>query len=126
MWPRWPMTRRRTSGWWRWTPTPIENLCVRSLAMGVYTTALVGVPSFLFAWAGVGNGYMSGYNYVVFKGIWGMLVSAFVYALAFPAAINKNSFPDLEFAELLSLANKRVEDEPNDAEPPRFAGGGTI
>lgn len=98
-------------GWWRWTPTPIENLCFRSLVMGVYVTGIIGIPSFLFAWAGIGNGYMNGYSYVVFKGIWGTFVSAVVYTLAFPAAINKNSFPDLEFEELLALANKRTIDD---------------
>ena len=107
-------------GLWRWTPVPIENLCARSLATGVYMTVLIGAPSFLFAWAGIGNGYMNGYSYVVFKGVWGMFVSALVYALVFPAAISKRNFPDLEFEELIALANKLPDDDedaPSDATP---------
>lgn len=83
---------------WRYTPVCIRSLLLRSLALGVYTTALVGLPSFLLLWACAGSGGIPGHAYTIFKTIWAMLVSAFVYYFVFPAAIDKRNFPELEFA----------------------------
>ena len=92
-------------GFWRYTPTPIRDLCARSFAMGLFFAALVGAPSFLLAWAAIGGGLMNGYSYTVFKGVWAMLMSAPLYALVFPAAIDRRNFPEIEFEDLL----QRVE-----------------
>lgn len=105
-------------GWWVYTPVNIRNLCCRSLATGLYITALIGLPSFLIAWACVGGGAMEGYTYTVFKGIWAMAISVVVYALVFPAAINKRNFPELEFEELMSLAAAQAKE---DGGPPMIA-----
>ena len=91
-------------GLWRWTPVPIRSLSARALATGFYAVVLFALPTFLLAWASVGGGRMNGYSYTCFKGVWGMIVSALVYALVFPAAICKHDFPDLEFEELSALA----------------------
>ena len=99
-----------STGWWRWTPVPVAGLFPRSLATGFYITAFIGIPSFFIAWATIGNGYMNGYTYTVFKGIWSCIVAGIVYALLFPAAINVSNFPELEFEELVSIANSMGDD----------------
>lgn len=94
-----------TTGYWLLTPVPIVGLFPRSLATGIYVTALFGVPTLLLSWAAVGSGYMRGFDYTVFKGIWAMIVAGIVYAMVFPAAINVRNFPETEFEELVALAN---------------------
>jgi hypothetical protein len=101
-----------SGGWWRYTPVGIRDLRLRSVATGIYITVLVGVPTFLIAWAAVGSGSMNGYAYVWFKGVWATLVSGVVYCFVFPAAISKNNFPELEFEALMALASGVNGDAP--------------
>jgi len=84
---------------WRFTPVKIRSLGYRSLALGLYLTALIGFPSFLFVWMCLGGATMSGYTYVFVKSFWAMCVSGIVYAFVFPSAIDKRNFPELEFEE---------------------------
>jgi hypothetical protein len=93
------------TGYWLYTPAPIRDLCLRSFAMGLYVVALAGAPTFLLVWAAIGKGTFAGYNYTVFKGVWCMCLSAPLYALIFPAAIDSRCFPEMEFEALL----QRVE-----------------
>ena len=88
-------------GYWLYTPAPIRDLCLRSFAMGLYMVALLGAPTFLLVWAVIGNGLFSGYSYTVFKGVWCMLISVPLYAVIFPAAIDRRCFPEMEFDLLL-------------------------
>ena len=99
-------------GWWLYTPVPIRDLCLRSFAMGIFFTLVVGVPTFLIVWAAIGNGLFNGYSYTVFKGVWCMLISAPLYALIFPAAIDKRCFPELEFEELLQRVEGSASGKP--------------
>jgi hypothetical protein len=111
-------------GYWLLTPVPIRDLCLRSFAMGIYTFALVGVPSFLIAWASIGNGFINGYSYTVFKGLWCMFLSVPVYTLVFPAAIDKRNFPELEFEALLQKVGGGVQppfSAPDDGGSPAFS-----
>lgn len=91
-------------GWWRFTPVPIRNLCLRSFAAGLELTLVAGIPTMFLVWAGVGNGTMPGLSYTIFKGVWATATSALVYAWVFPAAIDKRNFPELEFEELMNMA----------------------
>ncbi len=112
-----------STGFWKFTPVPIAGLFPRSLATGIYITVFIGIPSLFVAWATIGNGYMEGYTYTVFKGIWACVVAGIVYALLFPAAINIMNFPELEFEELVSLANSMGDDdvdESTDTKKPVF------
>jgi hypothetical protein len=93
-------------GWWRFTPVKVRNLCNRSLCVGAFVTALIGVPSFLIVWAAIGKGAFAGYGYTIFKGLWATFVSAVVYALVYPAAIDKHYFADLMFEELHKKATR--------------------
>jgi hypothetical protein len=102
---------------WRYTPVVIRPIFLRSLALGAFTTALVGLPSFLIVWAAVGGGMFPAAGYVVFKGFWAMLVSGFVYTLVFPPAIDKRNFPELEFQEFTSVQG---EDAPPMVGNPSF------
>ena len=106
-----------TGGWWAYTPVPIIGLGLRSLATGIYMTVLVGLPTFLIAWAAVGNhGSMNGYAYVWFKAVWATIISGVVYSMVFPAAISKRNFPELEFEALMALSAGV-----NDVGPPLIA-----
>jgi hypothetical protein len=96
---------------WRYTPVFIRGLGLRSLALGVYTAVLLGLPSFLLVWAVVGSGTMDGHAYTYFKAPWAMLVSAFVYTLVFPTAIDKRNFPEIEFMDFAS-AHTDTEEAP--------------
>ena len=100
-------------GYWLYTPVVLRDLCARSFAMGLGLAALVGAPTFLIMWASIGGGVLNGYSYTVFKGVWCMLVSAPLYAVIFPAAIDRRCFPELEFEALL----QRVEAK---NAPPQF------
>lgn len=93
-------------GWWRYTPVKVQSLCSRSLCVGAFVTALVGVPSFLLTWAVIGSGAFAGFSYTVFKGLWATFVSAVVYALVYPAAIDKRYFADLMFEDLHKKATR--------------------
>ena len=104
-------------GWWRYTPVPIKNLCLRSCATGAYVTLLIGIPSFLIVWASIGSGNMPGLPYTIFKSIWCTAVSGVVYAIVFPAAINKANFPELEFEELMGLAATGEHKDGGDMSP---------
>ena len=106
---------------WRYTPVVIRSIGLRSLALGLFTTAVVGVPSFLLVLCGVGaQGAMPGQAYVIFKGVWAMFVSAFVYTFVFPPAIDKRNFPDLEFQEFHSAINGEEEEAPPMVGQPSF------
>jgi hypothetical protein len=102
---------------WRYTPVVIRSTGLRSLALGAFTTALVGLPSFLLVWACVGSGAFPGQGYVVFKSFWAMAVSGFVYTFVFPPAIDKRNFPELEFQEFTSVQG---EDAPPMVGSPSF------
>ena len=105
-------------GAWRYTPVRFRGLCARSCAMGGFVLLTAGAPTMLAVWAALGNeGAWEGYSYTVFKGVWCMLMSAFVYALLFPAAIDKRNFPELEFEELMELQSAAWKDEA----PPQVA-----
>ena len=80
------------AGAWRYTPVRFRGLCARSCAMGFFFLTLCGLPTLLIVWMAVQGGTWSGYGYTVFKGIWAAAMSAFVYALVFPAAAS--SGPD--------------------------------
>ena len=95
-------------GYWLYTPAVIRDLFARSFAMGLFLVALAGAPSFLLVWASIGRGLFSGYAYTVFKGVWCMLISAPLYAVIFPAAIDRRCFPELEFEELLQRVEGRA------------------
>ena len=94
-------------GYWLYTPVVLRDLFARSLAMGLYNVALAGAPTFLLAWASIGDGLFNGYSYTVFKGVWCMLVSVPLYSVIFPAAIDRRCFPELEFEELLQRVEGR-------------------
>ncbi len=79
--------------------------------MGLYFYMLAGIPTILIMWMAVQDGVMAGLTYTVFKGIWATVVSAFVYSLIFPAAIDKRNFPELEFEELMALQSSAWQDE---------------
>jgi hypothetical protein len=96
-----------SAGFWRYTPVRFRGLCARSCAMGFFFLTLAGLPTVLLLWAAIGAGAWSGYAYTVFKGCWASAMSAFVYALLFPAAIDKRNFPELEFEELMELQGER-------------------
>jgi hypothetical protein len=93
-------------GWWRYTPVKVRNLCNRSLCVGLFVTALIGAPSFLLAWAVVGGGLFAGYEYTIFKALWATFVSAVVYTLVYPAAIDRFYFSDLLFEDLHKKATR--------------------
>jgi hypothetical protein len=107
---------------WRYTPVRFRGLCARSCAMGFFFLALVGFPSILVVWAAVGSGSMPGIAYTAFKGVWAFFVAAGVYALLFPAAIDKRNFPELEFEEMMQLQSDAWKDDP----PPMVANVGYI
>jgi hypothetical protein len=94
-------------GYLLYTPVVVRDLFLRSLAFGLYLTALVGAPTFLLVWASIGSGLFSGYSYTVFKGLWCAAISAPLYALIFLPAIDRRCFPEMEFEELL----ERVEQQ---------------
>jgi hypothetical protein len=112
------------AGLWRYTPVRFRGLCARSCAMGFFFLALCGLPTVLLLWAAVGSspGAWSGYAYTVFKGCWASAMSALVYALLFPAAIDKRNFPELEFEELMELQAAAWKDEA----PPQVAAVGLV
>ncbi len=111
-----------SGGLWRYTPVRYRGLCARSWAMGVFFFVLVGIPSLLVVWMAIQNGTMSGLSYTIFKGIWAFFVAAGVYALIFPAAIDKRNFPELEFEELMQAQTDAWKDDP----PPMVANVGYI
>ena len=63
---------------------------------------------------------MPGQAYVIFKSLWATFVSAFVYALVFPPAIDKRNFPELEFQEFQSAINGEEEEAPPMVGNPSF------
>jgi hypothetical protein len=103
---------------WQYTPVPIRPILLRSLALGIYTTCLLGLPSFLLAWSSIGSGAMAAMTYIIFKSVWATFVSAFVYTFVFPAAIDKRNFPELEFEEFsLNAAGSDAELPPQVGNP---------
>jgi hypothetical protein len=111
------------AGPWPYTPVSYRGLCARSCAMGFFFLTLAGLPTMLLLWAIFGNGgAWSGYSYTCFKGAWATVVSLFVYALVFPAAIDKRNFPELEFEELMELQGAAWKEDA----PPQVASVGLI
>jgi hypothetical protein len=70
----------------------------------------------------VQGGKMPGLAYTIFKGVWATFVSGAVYALLYPAAIDKRNFPELEYEELMQLQAAAWKDDP----PPMVANVGFI
>lgn len=107
-------------GWWRFTPVRIHNLCLRSLAMGLYFWLIAGLPTLLLMGAAIRGGEMSGLGYTVFKGIWAIIVAIPVYTIVYFAAIDKRNFPEIEFESLVRMAGGKGgdgADTPSDAPP---------
>jgi hypothetical protein len=100
------------AGFWRWTPVRIRSLCLRSLAQALYWTVLAFPPTILVLWAAVQNGPMAGLTYVVFKGIWAMLLAWPMFHIVFFAGLDKRNFPELEFEALMRLTSKAGADAP--------------
>ena len=95
------------TGAWRYTPVAIRNLCLRSLAQGVYWTVLAFPPTVLLLWAAVQNGPMAGLSYVIFKGIWATLLAWPMFTVVFFAGLDKRNFPELEFEALMRLTSMK-------------------
>ena len=110
------------SGFWLYTPVRFRGLCLRSCAMGFFFLMLFGLPTVLIMWMAVQGGSWDGYGYTVFKGVWATFVSIFVYALVFPAAIDKRNFPELEFEELMEMQAAAWKEEA----PPQIANVGFV
>jgi hypothetical protein len=103
-------------GWWRFTPVRIRSLFLRSVAMGFYVEVLVGLPTILLVWAGVGGGTWACYSYTFFKGFWAVAVAMPVCALVFFAALDTRNFPELEFASLMNVGGRRTGGEAGDGD----------
>jgi hypothetical protein len=114
--------RATSGGYWPYTPVRYRGLCARSCAMGFYFWLLAGVPTIFILWMSVQDGAMNALAYTIFKGLWAFVVSGFVYALLFPAAIDKRNFPELEFEELMQLQATSWKDDP----PPMVGNVGFI
>jgi hypothetical protein len=94
-------------GAWRYTPVRIRNLCMRSLAMGLYFMTVAGLPTVLILWAALGSsGVWHGYNYTIFKGLWAAIIAVPVCFLVFFAAVDTRNFPELEFESLMLASGK--------------------
>ena len=92
------------AGVWKYAlPVRVRNLCMRSLAQGIFWVLLTFPPTILVIWMFVQGGSMSGLNYVIFKGIWAFIFVVPVFFIVFFAGLDKRNFPELEFEALMRL-----------------------
>lgn len=106
----------------RFTPLKIQNLCLRSLAVGFYFWILTGVPTILVLWMAIGSGTMPGLSYVILKGIFAAIVCQPVFVLVFLSAIDARNFPELEFDALMKMAGGSAGKDAADGETPPLVG----
>ena len=95
------------SGWWRWTPARVRGLCLRSLAQGLYWTALGYLPTIAILSIAIRGGTMPGLAYVIFKGIWAFFLAGPMFSVVYFSALDKRHFPDLEFEPFVRLATDK-------------------
>ena len=87
-------------GFWRYTPVCVANTFIRSVAMGLYWSLLVGVPTLFILWAAIGDGEWAGWPYIQFKGMWAsFFLAPCMFTMVYVAAIDISNFPGLEAAE---------------------------
>lgn len=98
-------------GFWRFTTVRVRNLFLRSLLTAMYIFVLVGIPSFLIVWAAVGNGHMTGLNFVIFKGLWTFFMAVPVFPIVYFAALDARGFPEFDFSALVALNTGKDGDE---------------
>jgi hypothetical protein len=100
-------------GLWRWTPVRFRNICIRSLAQGLFWVILAYVPTIIILSIAVRGGAIGGLGFVCFKGIWAFFLAAPMYTVVYFAALDRRNFPEMEFDSLMRLTgNKDAADMP--------------